>query len=154
MRINFYDAMLSDDGRTMLVKEKAVNYEAKKMNNPQEIMLMMRSLLHLERRAEEHCYMIALNNSCKILGIFFISKGTVDASLLAPREIYIRALLVGAVQVILCHNHPSGNLTPSKLDISVTKQLKETGELIGIPLLDHIIIGGDSYYSFREQGML
>lgn len=101
MRINFYEAMLSEDDRTKLVKEKGLNYEAEKLNNPEDIVLMMRRLLHMEQMAEEYCYMIAMNSSCKVLGIFFISKGTVNVSLITPREIYIRALLSGAVQIIL-----------------------------------------------------
>lgn len=154
MRINFYDAMLSDDGRTMLAKEKATNYEAGKMDNPQEIVMMMQGLLHMGKMAEEHCFLVALNNACKVIGVFLLSKGTVNTSLISPREFYIRALLIGAVQTILCHNHPSGNITPSGMDMKITRQLKEAGELIGIFLLDHIIVAGDSFYSFKEQGML
>lgn len=153
MRINFYDAVL-EDNRTMLVKEKAVNFEAGKMNNSEKVVMMMRGLLHLEKMAEEYCYMISLNSSCRIIGIFFLSKGTVNASIISPREFYIRALLVGAVQVILCHNHPSGSITPSDSDIETTKRLKEAGELINISLADHIIIGGENHFSFKEAGML
>ena len=153
MRINFYDAVL-EDNRTMLVKEKAVNFEAGKMNNSKEVVMVMRKLLHLEKRAEEYCYIIALNSSCRIIGIFFLSKGTVNASIISPREFYIRALLVGAVQVIFCHNHPSGSITPSDSDIETTKRLKEAGELININLADHIIIGGENHFSFKEVGML
>lgn len=153
MRINFYDAVL-EDNRTMLVKEKAVNFEAGKVNNSEKVVMMMRGLLHMEKMAEENCYMLALNSSCRIIGIFFLSKGTVNASIISPREFYIRALLVGAVQVILCHNHPSGSTTPSDSDIETTKRLKEAGELINISLADHIIIGGENYFSFKGAGML
>lgn len=154
MRINFYGVILSEDDKVMLVKEKAVNYEAGIMNNPKAIVLMMRRLLHIEQMAEEHCYMIALNNACKVLGIFLISKGTVNRSLITPREVYIRALLLGSVQVILCHNHTSGNVSPSDADKEITHNMKEAGKIIGIPLADHIIIGGDSYFSFKEANIL
>ena len=154
MRINFYEAVLSEDDRTMLVKERAVNYEAGKLNNPEDIVLMMRRLLHIEKMAEEYCYMIAMNSSCKVLGIFLISKGTANVSLITPREVYIRALLSGAVQIVLCHNHPSGNAVPSEQDIEITKKIKEVGELININLADHIIIGSDSYLSFKEAKIL
>ena len=93
MRINFYDTRLSEDGRTMLVKEKAVNYDIGKINSPNETVLMMRTLIQIEQMAEEYCYMVALNSSCRILGVFLISKGTVNLSLISPRELYIRALL-------------------------------------------------------------
>ena len=154
MRINFYEAVLSEDDRTKLLKERAVNYEAGKLSNPEDIVLMMRRLLHMEQMAEEHCYMIAMNSSCKVLGIFFISKGTVNVSLITPREIYIRALLSGAVQIILCHNHPSGNVVPSEQDIAITRRIKEAGEMISISLADHIIVGSDSYLSFKEAKIL
>ncbi|MCX4297555.1 MAG: JAB domain-containing protein [Lachnospiraceae bacterium] len=154
MRINFYEARLSEDKRIMLVKEKGVNYDVGKLNSPEDIVLMMRKLLHVEQMAEEHCYMIAMNSSCKVLGVFFISKGTVNVSLVTPRELYIRALLAGAVQIVLCHNHPSGNAIPSEQDIAITQKIKEAGEMININLADHIIIGSDSYLSFKEAKIL
>ncbi len=154
MRINFYEAVLSKDDRTMLVKEKGVNYENVKFSSPEDIVLMMRRLVHLEQKAEEHCYMIAMSNSCRILGIFFLSKGTVNASIVSPRELFIRALLIGAVQIIICHNHPSGNAVPSNSVIEMTKRIKEAGELVNIILADHVIIGSDTYLSFKEAGML
>lgn len=154
MRINFYEAVLSKDDRTMLVKEKGVNYENVKFSSPEDIVLMMRRLVHMEQMAEEHCYMVAMSNSCRILGVFFISKGTADASLITPREVFIRALLLGAMQIILCHNHPSGNAVPSEQDIAITKKIKEAGEMINVRLADHIIIGSDTYLSFKEAGIL
>lgn len=154
MRINFYEARLSEDNRTMLVKEKGVNYDSGKLNSPEDIVLMVRRLLHVEQMAEEHCYMIAMNSSCKVLGVFFISKGTVNVSLVTPRELYIRALLAGAVQIVFCHNHPSGNAIPSEQDIAITQKIKEAGEMININLADHIIIGSNSYLSFKEAKIL
>lgn len=153
MRITFYDARISDN-KTMLVKEKAVNYETEKINSPKKVAEMMKKLLHLEEMAEEYCYMIAQSNSCRVLGVFFISKGTVNASLVSPREIFIRALLVGAVHIVLCHNHPSGDAAPSKQDIAITKKIKEAGELLDVVLADHIIIGGETYFSFHESSLL
>ena len=154
MRITCYEVMLSEDGRTTLVKEKAVNYDAGKLNSPQEVGRMMRTLLLMDRMAVERCYMIALNNACRVTGLFLLSKGTVDASFISPRECYIRALLAGAVQIILCHNHPSGETVPSREDKEITERMKEAGDLLRIRLADHIIIGGDDYYSFRERGLL
>lgn len=154
MRINFYEAIQSKDGRTVLVKEKTVNYEPGKLNSAKVIVLMMRKLLHIGQMAEEHCYMIGMNSTGKILGIFFISKGTVSGSLITPREIYMRALLVGAVHIILCHNHPSGNVFPSSIDTKLTLEVKEAGKMLYINLTDHIIIGKDSYFSFKEAKML
>ena len=154
MRINFYDARITDDDRTILVKEKGINYETLNMNCPEKISMMMQTLLHMDELAEEHCYMIALNCSCRILGMFFLSKGTISASLLAPREVFMRAVLIGAVQIILCHNHPSGNTVPSDNDFKLTERIKKAGELLSIPLADHIIIGKNSYLSFKEANLL
>ena len=154
MRINFYDARITDNDRTVLVKEKGINYETLNMNNPQKIFMMLRTLLHMDELAEEHCYMIALNSSCRILGVFFLSKGTVSASLVSPREVFMRAMLIGAVQIILCHNHPSGNAVPSESDLQLTEHIKEAGKLLNIPLADHIIISKDRYLSFKEENLL
>lgn len=154
MRIDFYDARITDHDRTVLVKEKGINYECQKMDSPKVISLMLKKLLHMDELAEEHVYLIALNNSCKVLGMFFLSKGTICTSLISPREVFLRATLIGAVQIILCHNHPSGNPVPSECDIELTKRLKDCGELLNICLADHIIIGHNSYLSFREAKLL
>lgn len=154
MRIDFYDARITEDARTILVKEKGINYESTKMNGPKEISRMLKTLLHMDKLAEEHVYMIALNTSCKVLGMFLISKGTICTSLVSPREVFLRAVLIGAVQIILVHNHPSGNPVPSECDMELTKRLKDCGELLNIRLADHIIIGHNSYLSFKEAKLL
>lgn len=154
MRIDFYDARITDHDRTVLVKEKGINYECQKMDSPKEISRMLKTLLHMDELAEEHVYMIALNTSCKILGMFLMSKGTICTSLVSPREIFLRAALIGAVQIVLVHNHPSGNPVPSECDMELTKRLKDCGELLNICLADHIIIGQNSYLSFREAKLL
>ena len=154
MRINFYDARIADHDRTVLVKERGINYECQKIDSPKEISLMLKTLLHMDELAEEHVYLIALNSSCKVLGIFFLSKGTICTSLVSPREVFLRATLIGAVQIVLVHNHPSGNPVPSECDIELTKRLKDCGELLNIHLADHIIIGKNKYLSFREANLL
>jgi DNA repair protein RadC len=81
--------------------------------------------------------------------------GTLHSSLVHPREVFKAAILSNAAGFILAHNHPSGELTPSKDDIAVTERIKEAGDLLGIDLLDHIIVGdGKRYTSFREQGLM
>lgn len=154
MRINFYDARIADDDKTILVKERGINYETMNMNNPEKIYMMLQQLLHMDELAEEYCYMIALNSSCRILGMFLISKGTVSLSPVSPREVFLRALLIGATQIILCHNHPSGNISPSESDMELTRRIKESGKLLNICLTDHIIIGKDRYLSFKEANLL
>ena len=83
-----------------------------------------------------------------------ISVGTCNSSLISPREIYLQALSHQAVYVVLLHNHPSGDPRPSEEDILVTERIKKCGELLDIPLMDHIIVGDNCYYSFHEQGIL
>jgi DNA repair protein RadC len=81
-------------------------------------------------------------------------KGTINESLVHPREVFKEAYLLSASSIICVHNHPSGNVTPSKNDEVLTKQLKNCGELLGIRVLDHIIVGNNSYFSFLEKGLL
>lgn len=155
MRINFYDTRIGEDYKTVLVKEKAVNYACEsKSLSPSLIARIMIKSTSLNVMGEEHCYMLALNGTEHLIGVFLISKGTVSQTLTNPREIFLRALMVGASFIILCHNHPSGNPIPSKTDILVTQKISEAADLLGIPVADHIIIGEDSYFSFMEKGLM
>ena len=88
------------------------------------------------------------------IGIFDVAHGPVDGSYIQPREILIRLLLCGASAAILIHNHPSGDPTPSLDDIDTTSQIEESFDLIGISLLDHIVMGDDRFYSFRQNSKL
>lgn len=108
----------------------------------------------LRHRKQEHMKLLMLNTKSKLIGETDISKGTVNASLVSPRELFIEALEKNAVSIILMHNHPSGDPTPSKNDILLTKRVTDAGNLIGIELLDHIIIGNNCYISFTEQRLL
>lgn len=108
----------------------------------------------MRHRKQEHIKLLMLNSKSKLLGETEVSKGTVNASLVSPRELFIEALNKQAVSIILLHNHPSGDPTPSKTDILLTKRVQEAGDLIGIELLDHIIIGDNCYSSFAESKLL
>lgn len=108
----------------------------------------------MRHQKQENIKLLMLNSKSMLLGESNISKGTVNASLISPRELFIEALECGAVAIILLHNHPSGDPTPSQTDILFTKRVKEAGALIGIELLDHIIIGNNCYTSFAEQQRL
>ena len=108
----------------------------------------------LRHEKQEHMKLLMLNSKAKLLGETTISKGTVNASLVTPRELFIEALQKNAVSIIILHNHPSGDPSPSREDMLTTKRIQDAGALIGIELLDHIIIGNNCYISFREEGML
>ncbi len=111
----------------------------------------MEDMRHL---TNEQIMLVLLDSKSKILGDKIISSGTVNASLLAPRELFIYALKHGAVNILLLHNHPSGDPSPSNEDLTATKRVKEAGVLIGIKLMDHLIIGDNKYISLKEQGLL
>lgn len=101
---------------------------------------------------QEHFYAIYLDNNKKIIKDKLLFVGTLNKSLVHPREIFKEACLISASSIICIHNHPSGNIIPSKEDIVLTNNLKNIGNLMGIPIVDHIIIGKNNYYSFFENG--
>lgn len=103
--------------------------------------------------SEEH-FKIAILNTKKELEYFeTISIGTIDKTIVEPRDVFLRGIKRNAHTIILVHNHPSGDPTPSRQDIHLTKRLKEAGDLLGIKIIDHIIIGDGIYYSFLEEGI-
>lgn len=97
---------------------------------------------------------LLLNSSNHIFREVEISKGILNSSLVHPREVFKIAISESAASIILLHNHPSGNPEPSKQDIQITKQLYDAGKIINIPVLDHIIIAGNKYNSFKEMGLI
>ena len=111
----------------------------------------MEDLRHLE---QEVLLLLMLNQKGRLLREKYMFKGTVNASMVSPREIFLEALSSRAVQIILLHNHPSGDASPSREDLNATRRVAEAGELLGISLADHIIIGGHTYVSFREKNYL
>ncbi|MCI6887112.1 MAG: DNA repair protein RadC [Lachnospiraceae bacterium] len=108
----------------------------------------------MRHKTQEQFHVMMFNSKQVLIRDTLLSKGTVNASLAAPREILIEALRYQAVTMILVHNHPSGDPEPSKEDILLTKRIKEAGEWIGIPVLDHIIIGDNSFVSLKERGLI
>lgn len=111
----------------------------------------MESMCH---RRTECVLLLMLDMKGKLIRDSMLSVGTVNSSLLSPREVFVEALRHEAVNLILLHNHPSGDCTPSRQDIQITLQLKELGQLLNLPVLDHIIIGDHTYFSFKESGYL
>ena len=103
---------------------------------------------------QELFYVLYLDNGKKYIDKKLLFKGTVNFSLVHPREVFKEAYLMSASYIICIHNHPSGDATPSKNDIELTRRLKQIGDIHGINLLDHIIIGDTNYYSFYEDNNL
>lgn len=108
----------------------------------------------LRHEEQEVLLLLMLNQRGRLLREKYMFRGTVNASMISPREIFLEALSSRAVQIILLHNHPSGDARPSREDIQSTRRVREAGELLGIALSDHIIIGEHSYVSFREKNYL
>lgn len=112
----------------------------------------------LERKAKrwdrEHFLTLALDGKNRVLGFEEVSTGTLTASLVHPREVMKALILANAAAFVLVHNHPSGDPTPSVEDHAITQRLKQVGELLGLALLDHVILGGGRYFSMADQGVL
>lgn len=103
---------------------------------------------------KEHFVLLCLNNKNRLSGFKVISTGSMTSSLVHPREVYTAALHLSAAAVIFLHNHPSGDPAPSPEDIDITRRLKQVGEVMGIRVLDHVVIGKGRFFSFSDKGML
>lgn len=107
----------------------------------------------LRHETKEHFIALHLDGKNRVVCIDLVSTGSLNQSIVHPRELFKTALLSSAAAVILLHNHPTGDPTPSTEDITITRRLIDAGDMIGIKVLDHIVIG-DSYYSFSERGII
>ena len=105
-------------------------------------------------RSIEHFQVILLNSKGKVIKIVNISTGSLNASVVHPREAFSPAIVNHAAAIVAVHNHPSGDPTPSREDRDLTQRLLKSGEILGIPMVDHIIIGDSIYYSFKEHGLI
>ena len=123
-----------------------------KLTNPNTIINYFHSLF--KDKKQEYFYVIYLDNQKNYIDKKLLFKGTVNYSLVHPREIFKEAYLLSASHIICIHNHPSGDATPSENDIELTKRIKMISDIHGIGLLDHIIIGNNNYYSFYEDNNL
>lgn len=115
---------------------------------------IFQDLFEIRGTKKENFYAYYLDSRNCLIKKELISVGTVDASLVHPREVFEPAIKISAVSVIVSHNHPSRNINPSDADIEITEILRECGELLGIKLLDHIIVSKEDYYSFKENSLL
>ena len=142
-----------------VVKEREVNYDSnwadKKINSPEKVAEVAINVLGLHEQAEESFYIFTLDTKNKINGIFEVSRGSLNSTIVHPREVFKRALLQNASSIMLVHNHPSGDPIPSKEDIDLTNRLIEAGNLLGIKVLDHIVVGDENnYISFKEKFLM
>jgi DNA repair protein RadC len=115
---------------------------------------VFRHFAELEKEKREIFYVVLLNNKNRKIREVKISEGSLTASLVHPREVYNPVIRESAAAVIFVHNHPSGDPAPSPEDIEITRRLKQVGEVMGVRVLDHVVIGRDRYYSFSDRGIL
>lgn len=113
--------------------------------------LVMEDMRYLK---QEHLKVIMLNTKNIVIFIKDVSVGSLNSSIVHPREVFCDAIRKSSASIIICHNHPSGDPTPSNEDINITHRLKESGKLLGIDLLDHIIIGNGTYVTLKQKGIL
>ena len=136
-----------------MVKEKNLEYGDAQISSPKDCADIFKKFIGDYDR--EALAVLSLDTKNKINSITVASLGSVNSSIVHPREIFKTAILSNASSIIISHNHPSGNPSPSKEDISITSRLKECGRILGIELLDHIIVGEDNnYISLKEKGLL
>ena len=126
-----------------------------KTTSPADVYRVIKSILDAEENGnfQEHFYVLGLNNANVIQYIDLISLGTANETVVHPRDIFRNAITKNIVSIIIAHNHPSGENLPSMNDKSMTKRTVQAGEILGIPVLDHVIVG-ETYYSFKENSLL
>jgi DNA repair protein RadC len=149
---------------TTRLRELTVRYSVKKtdagepvivgraMSTPRESALAL--MTTLQDQPGEVFAILCLSTKHRVIAYHEVSRGTLDATLVHPREVFKAALLANAAAIILTHNHPSGDPSPSADDVQLTRRLVDAGALLGVDVLDHIIVGDGRYYSFKEAGRL
>lgn len=139
-----------------LVRESCHRYniESRYIHCPADAVKVFNEVFALEYNAQEVVAAIYLDAKNRVIGVTEISRGSLTASILSPRQIYIAAILQNAAAVIISHNHPSGDAEPSNEDIKISHQLLEAGRIVDVKFLDHIVIGDKCHISLKEKGYL
>lgn len=157
MQVKNYVSRIAENGSVYLAESGSFRADGRKIyNNPDLLAWFFGDSIGIRAAAEEHLYVACLDAQYHIVGCFEGSHGSVNASMFPVREIFQKALMIGAVYIALSHNHPSGVLSPSQADREATDRIKAAGDLLGVPVLDHVIVGANNpgRYSFRENGGL
>lgn len=135
-----------------MVRETSILYECRKIRCPTDAAALGRKFLDDIDREELIVCCLDTKNQPTVINI--VSIGSVNSSIVHPREVFKAAILSNASSIILFHNHPSGDSTPSKEDINITNRIKECGKIVGIDLIDHIVLGNKEFCSLKEKGIL
>ena len=139
------------------MKIKVREFKKKSINKPEDLAKILQDILKMEDRYDqdkEHFWAIGLNSRNIIQYLELVSLGTLNASLVHPREVFRLSVHKAVASIIVAHNHPSGNTEPSREDLEITKRLVESGKILGIEVLDHITIAGNDYLSFKEKNLI
>ena len=155
MKVHEYKGVLKS-GFLPSVKETntTCNIDGRRaFTNPEDIAGFMLYEVGLSDCSDEFVYVLCLNTKCKLIGLFEASHGSTNRSSFPVREILQKSLMIGSTNIIIVHNHPSGDCSPSEGDINATKRIIDAGKIIDLPVLDHIIVGGNVYFSFMENNM-
>jgi len=137
--------------RLQLVRDSAVATKAPDITGPADSVTIFRDYIGNPDR--EHVVCLAVNTKNQPVGIHTVSIGSLNSSIIAIREVFKAAVMSNAAAIILCHNHPSGDPTPSAEDVAITRKIREAGVLLDIELLDHIVLGDPGFVSLRERGL-
>lgn len=135
-----------------LVRERTYASPVRVISSPLDAYHLLQAWL--EARDRECVALVLLDARHRVLALHLVSIGSLNASLVHPRECFKPAILANASAVLLAHNHPSGDASPSQEDLALTQRLKQAGELLGIPVLDHLILGQETFISLKERGVL
>jgi len=139
---------------TYLVRE-SVSSELDSVNTPEEAASIVRDLFDFDHLDREQFVALALNTKNRVIGAWAVSVGSLNASIVHPRELFKQCVKVSAASVVVMHNHPSGDPTPSGADIQLTRRLVKAGDVLGIEVLDHVVIGdGGAHASLRDLGLM
>lgn len=139
--------------RVSLVREGSLSYpDVPQMRSSKDVSHLLHE--HLKDVDREHFVVFFLDQKNRLTGLHTVSMGSLTASVVHPREVFKAAILAQAAAIICGHNHPSGDVQPSREDRALTTRLYQAGKLLGITLLDHVIIGLNSYFSFADEGLL
>ena len=136
--------------RIQMVKERNEYYYDKAIRSPEDAYKILREFIG---DADREMFVVAcLNTKNEVANLSVVHMGSLNTSIVHPREVFKTAVLSNSASIVCAHNHPSGHPEPSREDIEVTKRLAEAGKILGIELLDHIIVGDEKYYSMKEKG--
>ena len=140
-----FDIRLVRDGRVATLEPTVIRH-------PSDTLPILEA--ELSELAYERFVALALNTKNFLTAVLPVSSGSLNASIVHPRELFQRAILANCAAAIVAHNHPSGDPSPSPEDIALTRKLVEAGQLLDIPILDHVILGYGRYVSFKERGLI